>query len=229
MGLTNVPIWTRWTRWRGGQGKTFLSGTFKLMTGILLQKKEEDNRQQVPISFNLPDLKMPVAIVTGGNKGIGLGVVSEDLQTDQICSNIRSIFVQYFNVCSIFVQYLFNISMFVGSGEWWSLNWSNLQQHLSPLTGEGAVQAVQGGGLPHRQRRSSWEGEITFCQNYTLGELCCSFECWLLGREASFLQSWYNCTSSKSVLNSEDSPVLLLGWTCLMCCRNHSVCNNIDS
>ena len=26
--------------------------------------------------LNFPDLKMPVAIVTGGNKGIGLGVVS---------------------------------------------------------------------------------------------------------------------------------------------------------
>ena len=44
-----------------------------------LPVNEEDNWQQLSISFNLPDLKMPVAIVTGGNKGIGLGVVRKDL------------------------------------------------------------------------------------------------------------------------------------------------------
>ena len=33
--------------------------------------------------LNLPDLKMPVAIVTGGNKGIGLGVV-------RICTHLSS-------------------------------------------------------------------------------------------------------------------------------------------
>ena len=36
----------------------------------------ENDEMTLHITFtNLPDLKMPVAIVTGGNKGIGLGVV----------------------------------------------------------------------------------------------------------------------------------------------------------
>ena len=45
--------------------------------------------------LNFPDLKMPVAIVTGGNKGIGLGVVSKIL--------LFIIFVHFF----IFVYLIF--------------------------------------------------------------------------------------------------------------------------
>ena len=74
-----------------------------------LPVNEEDNWQQLSISFNLPDLKMPVAIVTGGNKGIGLGVVSIKGPINR--SNLQQ---HLFNICSTFVQYLFNIcSIFV--------------------------------------------------------------------------------------------------------------------
>ena len=40
--------------------------------------------------LNLPDLKMPVAIVTGGNKGIGLGVVRIwiHLSSSTMCSTV---------------------------------------------------------------------------------------------------------------------------------------------
>ena len=43
------------------------------------------------IFTNLPDLKMPVAIVTGGNKGIGLGVVRICL-SNLSANNIYSMF-----------------------------------------------------------------------------------------------------------------------------------------
>ena len=73
-----------------------------------------------PTLLNLADLKMPVAIVTGGNKGIGLGVVR------------------------------------------------NIKCSFKSFRGEGAVQAVQGGGLPHRQGRGPRQGEAIKCKSSML-------------------------------------------------------------
>ena len=52
----------------------------------------ENNEIASHVTFtNLPDLKMPVAIVTGGNKGIGLGVVRICI-SNMSANNIRSMF-----------------------------------------------------------------------------------------------------------------------------------------
>ena len=72
------------------------------------------------LMLNLADLKMPVAIVTGGNKGIGLGVVR------------------------------------------------NIKCSFKSFRGEGAVQAVQGGGLSHRQGRGTRQGEAVKCKSSML-------------------------------------------------------------
>ena len=46
----------------------------KIVTGLFIRMRMT-MQTTFTTPLNLPDPKMPVAIVTGGNKGIGLGVV----------------------------------------------------------------------------------------------------------------------------------------------------------
>ena len=121
---------------------------------------------------------MPVAIVTGGNKGIGLGVVSKILLFIIFVHFFIFVYLIFVGVVSI-SRTLISKSIYVGF---------KFQNPFLLLPGKRTVQTVQGGRLPYCQRWGSWQGR----EKYYIfkSNLCFFFKFWTLLSTGSSGEPW---------------------------------------